>query len=100
MHLHSGRTYSSDHQDIEAKLDLILKELNNLKFRVDGLKNKSNERTLENRNDRRKDERNSRSKINEDDIILKIKIDSFTFDGIFDLKLFSDWIADLDYFFD
>ena len=32
-----------------------------------------------------------------DDIIRKIKIDPPTFNDILDLKIFSDWIADLDY---
>ena len=54
---------------MEAKLDLILKELQDLKLRVYVLKSKSNEGTLENHNDRRRDENTSRPRINEDDII-------------------------------
>ena len=54
MLLHSGRTYSQDHLVMEAKLDLILKELRDLKLRVDGLESKSNEETLENCNNRRR----------------------------------------------
>jgi len=34
MLLRSGRIYSPDHLDMKAKLDLILKELQDLKFRV------------------------------------------------------------------
>ena len=75
MILRSGRTYSLDHLDMEAKLDLILKELQDLKFRVDRLESKSNERILENHNDRRKDESTSRTTINEDDIVCLIKKD-------------------------
>jgi len=89
MFFHSGRTYSPDHLDMYATLDLILEELLDLKLRVDGLKSKSNERTLENRNDRR-DESTSRLRINEDDIICRIKIDPLTFDDILDSKIFSD----------
>ena len=100
MLLCSGRTYSLDHLDIETKLDLILKDLQNLKLKVDGLKSKSNERTLENCNDRRRDESTNRFRINEDDIIRRIKIDPLTFDWIFDPKIFSDWMASLDYYFD
>jgi len=37
MFLHSDRTYSPDHLDIESKLDLILRELQDLKLRVEGL---------------------------------------------------------------
>jgi len=39
---------------MEAKLDLILKELHDLKLRVDRLESKSNEETLENCNNRRR----------------------------------------------
>jgi len=56
--------------DTEAKLDLILKEIQDLKLRVDGLESKSNEKTLKNReshrenhNDSRREESASRSKI-------------------------------------
>ena len=73
----SGRTYSPDHLDMDTKLDLILKKFQDLKVRVDGLKSKS-ERTLENRNDRRRDESTSRPRINEDDIIHMIKTVSHT----------------------
>ena len=89
MLLRSGRTYSPD-LDMEAKLNLILKELQDLKLRVDGLKSKSNERALRNCNDRRRDERTSRLRNNEDDIIRRIKIDPPTFGGILDPKIFSD----------
>jgi len=70
MLLRRVRTYSLDHLDMEAILDLILKELQDLKLRVDGLKSKSNEIILENCNDRRRDESTSRPRINEDDIRL------------------------------
>jgi len=35
----------------------------------------------------------------ENDIICKIEIDPPTFDGILDLKIFSDWVANMDYYF-
>jgi len=41
-----------------------------------------------------------RPRINEDDIIRGIKIDPLTFDCIPDPKIFSDYVADLDYYFD
>jgi len=41
MLLHSGRTYSPDHLDMEFKRDLILRELQDLKLRVEGLENKN-----------------------------------------------------------
>jgi len=90
MLLHSGRTYSPNHLDMGAKLDLILKEFQDLKLSVGGLESKSNKKTLENCNDRKINESTSRLRINEDDIIRKIKIDPLTFDGILDLKIFSD----------
>ena len=73
MLLHSDRTYSPNHLDMEVELDLILKELQDLKLRVDRLKSKSNEETLENRETRmenRNDKRNestNKPRINEDD---------------------------------
>jgi len=36
-----SRIYSPDHVDMESKLDLIFKELQDLKFRVEGLENKN-----------------------------------------------------------
>jgi len=36
MLLRSGRTYFSDHLDIEFKIDLILKKLQDLKSKVEG----------------------------------------------------------------
>jgi len=36
----------------------------------------------------------------EDNIIHKIKINPPTFDGINDPKIFSNWMTDLDYYFD
>jgi len=41
MLLRSGKAYSSDH--LECKLDLILKELKDLKLKVEGLENKNDE---------------------------------------------------------
>jgi len=35
----------------------------------------------------------------EDDIIRRIKVDPHTFDSILEPKIFSDWVADLDYYF-
>jgi len=43
MLLRSGGNYFPDHLDMESKLDLILKELQDLKFRVERLENKNNE---------------------------------------------------------
>jgi len=39
MLLRSGRTYFPDHLDMEAKLYLVLKELQDLKLKVEGLEN-------------------------------------------------------------
>ena len=55
---------------------------------------------MENCNDRRRDESISRPRISEDDIINRIKIDRPTFDDMLDLKIFSNWMTDLDYYFD
>ena len=53
MLLCSGRTYHHDHLDIDAKLDLIIKELENLKFRVKGLENKNKESFGDDNRDKR-----------------------------------------------
>ena len=45
-------------------------------------------------------ENTDRRRDGEDDIIRRIKIDSPTFDCIFDPKIFIDWVVDLDYYFD
>jgi len=47
-----------------------------------------------------REENTNRRRDDEDDIIRRIKIDPFTFDGIFDSNIFSDWMAGLDYYFD
>jgi len=106
MLLRSGRTYLPN-LNMEAKLNLILKELGDLKLRVDGWKSKYNKETLEtcvfrreNHNDRRRDESTNMLRINKDAIICRIRIDPLTFDGILGPKVFSDWMADLDYYFD
>ena len=85
---------------MKVKLDLILKELQNLKLRVHELKSKFNEKALENRNDKIREDSTSRPRNNEYSIIHKIKIDPPTFNGILDPKLFSDWVAYVDYYFD
>ena len=92
---------------MEVKLELILKELQDLKLRVNGLESKSKKESLENhearrenRYDKKMDESTSRPRINEDNIIRRIKVDLPIFDGILNPKIFSDLIADLDYYFD
>jgi len=44
MLLRSGRTYPPEHLDMEATLDLILKELQDLKLRIKVLENKKSYR--------------------------------------------------------
>ena len=97
MLLCSGRTYSPDHLDIESKLDLILKELQDLRLRVEGLENKN---TGETSRENRRVKNTNRCRDGENDIIHRVKIDQLTFNRILDLKIFSDWTADLDYYFD
>ena len=45
-------------------------------------------------------ENTDRRKDGEHDIIRRIKVDLLTFDCIFDLKIFSDWMANLNFYFD
>ena len=88
-HARSGRTYSPDHLDIESKLDIILKELQDLKLRAEGLENKNKENSRDDARNRIV-ETTDRCRDGEDNIIHKIKIDPLTFDGILDPKIFSD----------
>ena len=54
MLLRSGRTYFPDNLDMESKLDLIFRELQDLKLRVEGLENKNTgENSRDNTQDRR-----------------------------------------------
>jgi len=74
MFFRSGRNYSPDHLDIEAKLDLILKELQDLKLKVEGLENKNKDKSSRyDTRDRR--ENTHRRRDDEDDITHRIKID-------------------------
>ena len=45
-------------------------------------------------------ENTDRRRDGEDDVIRRIKINPPIFNDILDPKFFSDWIADLDYYFD
>ena len=45
-------------------------------------------------------ENTSRRRDGEGDIIRRVKIDSLTFDSILNPKIFSDWVANLNYYFD
>ena len=76
---------------MESKLDLILKELQDLKLRVEKLENKN---TRETSRDDRRMENTNRHRDGEAYIIRRIKIDPPTFNSILDLKLFSGWISD------
>ena len=82
---------------MESKLDRILKELQDLKLRDEGLENKN---TREASRDKKRLKNTDRRKDEKDDIIRKIKINPPTFNGILNPKIFSDWIANLDFYFD
>jgi len=73
MLLHSDRTYSPDHLDMESKLDIILRELQDLKLRVEELENKN---TGENSRDEirgRRGENTDRRRDGEDDISVGLR---------------------------
>jgi len=89
----SSRTYSPDHLDIESKLDLIFRELQDLKLKVEGLENKNKKKNLRDDNQDRIEENTNRCRDVEDEIIRRIKIDPLMFDGILDPKIFSDWVT-------
>ena len=85
---------------MESKVDLILKELQDLKLRVEELENKNKKKNSRDDTRDRREENINRRGDGEDDIICRIKTDPLTFDGILDPKIFSDWMANLDYYFD
>ena len=55
--------------DLESKLDLILKELQDLKLKVEGLENKNNEENSRDDTRDRREENTNRHRDGEDDII-------------------------------
>ena len=71
-----------------------------MKLRVEGLHNKNaRENSRADTRDRRVKNANRR-RDGEDAIIPRINIDPPIFNSILDPKIFSDWVADLDYYFD
>jgi len=82
---------------MESKLDLILRELQDLKLRAEVLETREN--SIDDFQDRRVENIDMR-RYGEDDIIRRIKIYPPTFNDILDPKIFIDWIADSDYYFD
>jgi len=85
MLFHSGRIYFPNQLDMKSKLDLILKEFQDLKLIVERLENKNKENSKDDTRDKR--ENTKRRRVEEDDIIHRIKIDPLTFDGILDTKI-------------
>ena len=85
MLFHSGRIYFPNQLDMKSKLDLILKEFQDLKLIVERLENKNKENSKDDTRDKR--ENTNRRRVEEDDIIHRIKIDPLTFDGILDTKI-------------
>jgi len=90
MLLRSGWTYHSDLLDIESKLDLILKKLQDLRLRAWGLENKNKKESSKDDTRDMREKNTNRHRDGEDNIIRRIKIDPPTFDGILDPKIFND----------
>ena len=75
MLLRSDRIYHHDHLDMGIKLDRILKELQNLKLRVEGLESKNKDETSrDDLRDDRREENTNRHRDDNDDIICQIEI--------------------------
>jgi len=75
-------------------------------LKIERLEKNSNEETTggcrtdkKNDNDRR-DERVHMPRDDDDEIVCRIKEDLPTFDDVHDPKVFSDWLVDMDYYFD
>jgi len=82
-------------------------EMQDNQLKIEKLENKSNEEITggrgpnrENHKDETWDESNSRLRDDDDEIVCRIKIEPPTFDGVYDPKVFSDWLADMNYYFD
>ena len=81
-------------------MELILKDLQDLKPKAQGLENKIKEESSKDDNRDKREENANRGRGGEDDIIHRIKIDPPIFDSILGPKIFSDWMADLNCYFD
>ena len=83
----------------------IIFEILDNQLKIDKLDNKPHEETTSDRrpnrkNHNRRDESNHRLRDDDDEIIHRIKINPPTFDSVHDPKVFSIWLADMDYYFD
>ena len=90
---------------MKEKIDLLFKEFQEVKFRLDKVK-QLNEEATDDRRSRRNDNNERRDvsiyrhgNIN-DDITHRIKVEASTFNDVHDLRVFSDWLADMHYYFD
>lgn len=82
------------------------KELKAISLWLDVVEKWLNEAATEDRRLHRKthsdgmDESNLKPRSNDNDIRCRIKVEAPTFDGVHDLKVFSNWLVDIDYYFD
>jgi len=80
-------------------------EIQDNQLKIQRLVNKPNEKTdgrgpnKENHSDRR-DKTIHRPRDDDNEFVHRIKVDPPPFDGVHDPKDFSNWLADIDYYFD
>jgi len=97
---------------MKEKFDLLFKEMQSIRlemqdnqFKIMKLENKPTEKTIGDRRPNRKNHNDRRDESihrprDDDEIVRMIKIDSHIFNGVYDPKIFSDGLADMDYYFD
>jgi len=69
------------------------------KLKIEKLENNPNEEITSGRRANREN-RNYMPRDDNDEIVCRIKVDPSTFDDVHNPKVFSDWLADMDYYFD
>ena len=91
---------------MEEKIGLLFKEFQEVKFRSDKVKQQLNEeatddyRSCRNDSNERRDGSTYRHRDDDDDITHRVKVEAPTFFGVHDPRIFSDWLVEMDYYFD
>ena len=97
MLFRSDRIYHPDHLYIKAKLDLILRKLQNLKLKVEGLGERQKGESRDDLRDDRGEENTNRRRDDKYAIICQSNIDLPTINDIYDPNFFTDRMTELDY---
>jgi len=90
---------------MDEKIDLLLTEFQEVELRLDRVTKQLNEEAADDRRICRNDnngrrDRSTNRHTDDDDITHRIKVEAPTFNGVHDSRVFSDWLANMDYYFD